>query len=134
MGKNGLLYVIATLIFVAADFVWLGFIAKTFYNESLGHLMLEKPVISVALVFYLLYPAGLLIFATVPAYEADSLRDALLFGALFGFFAYATYDLSNLATLRGVPVSFAIVDIAWGTFASGVTSAAALLITRMILR
>lgn len=133
MAKNLTLYIVTAIVFVAADFIWLGFIAKGFYQQSLGHLMLEKPNLVVAIIFYLLYPIGLVIFAGAPGYEADSWSHTILYSALFGLFAYATYDLSNLATLRGVPASFAVVDMAWGTIASATSAAIAFAVTRLFV-
>ena len=132
MGKYLTLYIVTAVVFIAADFVWLGFIAKSFYQESLGHLMLEKPNLVVAVIFYLLYPVGLVIFASAAGYDTGNWLHTIGYAALFGFFAYCTYDLSNLATLRGIPVSFALVDIAWGTVVSAVSAAAGMAAARAI--
>ena len=131
MSKQIVAYISATIFFVALDFLWLGFIAKNFYQASLGHIMLEKPLLWAALLFYLLYPVGLLIFVIGPAIDAASVGRALAFGAIFGCIAYSTYDLSNLATLRGIPVSFAVTDIIWGSVA---TACACGLSTLVVLR
>lgn len=96
------------------DGCWLGFIARDFYQRSIGHLMAEKINVAAALAFYLLYAAGLLVMAVRPMLETGDWKSAAFRGGLLGLFAYLTYDLSNLATLKGVPVSFAIVDILWG--------------------
>ena len=132
MGKYLTLYIVTAVVFIAADFIWLGFVAKGFYQESLGHLMLEKPNLVVAIIFYLLYPIGLVVFASAGGYASESWLQTIGYAALFGFLAYCTYDLSNLATLKGIPTSFAIVDIVWGTVVSAVSSVAAVAVARAI--
>lgn len=114
-GKYLLLYLIALIIFLILDLIWLGVVARNFYRSQLGDLMREKPVWSVAFLFYALFIVGVLYFAVVPAISSGSWTRALLAGALFGFFTYATYDLTNLATLTGWPVPMVVVDIIWGT-------------------
>ena len=112
------------LVMVALDMVWLGVIAKPFYQQGIGHLMAERPNIAVAVLFYLVYAAGLVIFVLTAGTETPGWSRTLLMGALFGFFAYATYDLTNLATLRDWPVGLAALDMAWGTFVSAASVAA----------
>jgi uncharacterized membrane protein len=102
------------------DLIWLRGIATSWYEEGLRHLMAPKPDLMAAGVFYLLYPMGLVIFGVLPNEDSTLLR-AVGMGALFGFFAYATYDLSNLATLRDWPLNVSLMDIAWGTLASGLS-------------
>jgi uncharacterized membrane protein len=114
----------ATAVFmIVVDLVWLGFIAKPLYYNGIGHLMADKPNIPIAVIFYLLYALGLMIFAVTPLQSAPGWSRALMVGALFGFFAYATYDLTNLSTLRGWPLGLSLMDVAWGTLVSGVSSA-----------
>ncbi len=108
------LYIISVPIFFIIDMIWLGFVASDFYRSRLGHLMGEINW-TAAIIFYLIFLVGLVIFAIYPAVERGSWQHALLYGALFGFFTYATYDLTNLATLRDWPLSVALVDMAWGT-------------------
>lgn len=108
------LYCISVPIFFLIDMVWLGFIAKDFYRSRLGHLMGDINWIA-AITFYFIFLVGLTIFATYPAVAQSSLVTALVYGALFGFFTYATYDLTNLATLRDWSFVVVIVDMAWGT-------------------
>jgi uncharacterized membrane protein len=103
---------------LALDGLWLGLLAKDFYQQGLGHLMATSPRWLPALLFYVLYPLGLLYFAVLPQNQDAGLAQALLRGALFGFFAYGTYDLSNLATLKDWPALVSVVDIAWGTLVS----------------
>ena len=118
------------LAMLALDIVWLGVIATSLYRDGIGHLMADPPNLVAGGVFYLLYPVGVLLFAVAPAAlsgqfavpPAGAWPRAVLAGALFGFFCYATYDLSNLATLRAWPLRLVLVDIAWGT---ALTAAAA---------
>lgn len=106
------LYLASAALFLVIDAVWLGLVAGGFYRNQLGSLMREEPAWAVAALFYLVFVAGLLWFAVRRAGStAESARD----GALFGFFTYATYDLTNLATLSGWPMAVVAVDIAWGT-------------------
>ena len=106
---------LASLVaFCVCDFVWLGSVARDFYAAQLGALLLPEPNWVAALLFYPLYVAGLLVFCVLPAHAAGSWRKSLGRGAFFGLVAYATYDLSNLATLAGWPVAVTVVDLAWG--------------------
>lgn len=115
----------ATLaVMVALDLLWLGLIAKPIYQQGIGHLMAESPKIGVAVLFYALYAAGLVYFAIAAHPPGDAWGKTLLSAALFGFFAYATYDLTNLATLKGWPVGMSLIDIAWGITVSTVSAAA----------
>ena len=115
-----------TILFAmtAIDLVWLGVVARKFYRDQLGTLMRDKPRLFPAAVFYLLYPLGILMFATLPGSEAHSVLHAGMLGTAFGFFAYATYDLTNLAVLRGWPVVLTLVDMAWGAVLTGFCAAA----------
>lgn len=122
-------YGATALAILALDVVWLAVIAKSFYRGSIGHLMADPPNLVAGGVFYLLYPVGILLFAVTPAPWSGPLRlvpwsQAVLAGALFGLFAYATYDLSNLATLRGWPLRLTLVDIVWGTALTAAAAAA----------
>jgi uncharacterized membrane protein len=106
----------ATLIaFLAIDLVWLGFIAKNFYRDQLGTLMLDRPSLAIGLGFYLLFAFGIVVFAVTPGLREGSWRTTLVLGALLGLIAYGTYDLTNLATLRNWPVTMSLVDMAWGS-------------------
>ena len=102
------------IVFFAIDMTWLGLVAKGFYKSQIGFLMKTDINWTAALVFYALFVVGLVLFVIAPAVERGSWTHALLFGALFGFFAYATYDLTNLATLKDWPLLVSIVDMAWG--------------------
>jgi uncharacterized membrane protein len=111
---------IATLVaFGGVDMVWLGLMVQRLYRPALGELLAPDVNLPAAIAFYLLFPLGLMIFAVLPAAKSQSLGDATLFGALFGLFGYATYDLTNQATLRGWPVQLTLIDIAWGVALSG---------------
>lgn len=116
-------YVASAVTFLALDALWLGVVAQKMYQREFGPLLLEKPNMAAAAVFYALYLVGIVFFAVKPALEAGSWSRALIHGALFGLIAYATYDLTNLATLKGFPFKVVIPDLAWGAF---VTSAAAI--------
>jgi len=111
------LYAISVPVFFLIDMLWLGVIASSFYRERIGHLMEISWV--PAVLFYLVFLIGLTFFATYPAASEGSLRTAVLYGALFGFFTYATYDMTNLATLKDWPLSIVVVDIIWGTILGG---------------
>ena len=106
------------------DFLWLGIVARDFYASRLGALLRPEPYWVPALLFYALYACGLLLFCVTPALAAGSWRKALGMGTLLGLVAYATYDLSNLATLQGWPVAVTIADIAWGMGISGLAALA----------
>lgn len=121
--KLAMAYLVTFTIFVLIDLVWLGFVAKDFYRMSIGHLMGGGFNVSAAVAFYVIFIAGLVFFAVNPALEAGDWQRAAYLGAAFGFFAYATYDLTNLATLKDWPVSLALADLAWGTALSGIAAA-----------
>lgn len=115
------LYCVALVIFLALDALWLGVIAKSLYQKELAHLM--GPVrFSAAALFYLIYLFGMIYFCLAPAIEIHSATKALVNGALFGFICYATYDLTNFATLKGWPLKIVIYDLSWGTFITGFSS------------
>lgn len=111
-------YIAAVIFFFLVDLIWLGFVAKDFYRSSIGHLMGDGFNIPAAVVFYLIYTAGLFFFAVNPALEAGEWQKAAFLGAAFGFFAYATYDLTNMATLKDWPLVITLADMAWGTLLS----------------
>lgn len=127
------LYLLSIPVFFGLDMIWLGFVARGFYRNNLGHLLRPDVNWIAAIIFYLLYIIGILIFATMPALEKNSLRQAVLLGGLFGFFAYATYDLTNLATLKDWPFIVVLVDIAWGVVLTASVSAASFFIGRWLM-
>lgn len=110
------LFLVAFLVFIIIDLVWLGLIAKNFYRKHLGFLMSENVNWTAAIIFYLVFVAGIVLFVVSPALKAESFSHALLYGALFGFVTYSTYDLTNLATLAKWPLKITIIDLIWGTF------------------
>ena len=117
-------YAAIAVVMIALDLLWLGVIAKPLYQQGIGHLMAEQPNVPVAVLFYALYTLGLLLLAVLPNAAEPGWRKTLGTAALFGFFAYATYDLTNLATLKGWPVGLSLLDMAWGTFVSTASAAA----------
>lgn len=118
-----LTYVIMAFVFLALDLLWLGLIANNFYQKHLGGFFSDKVNWTAAIIFYFLFVLGTMIFAVYPAFAQDSLLRAITFGVLFGLFTYATYDLTNLATLKDWPVPIVIVDIIWGMGLCGAISA-----------
>jgi len=112
------LYFATLIAFFAIDMVWLGLVARTLYRKYLGFLMTPNPNWFAAIIFYLLFIVGILVFVVVPGLEDNSLKITLLRAALFGLISYATYDLTNLATVKDWPVLITVVDMAWGTVLS----------------
>ena len=127
MAKFLYTYVATAVVMILIDLVWLGVIAKPLYQQGIGHLMTDSPKLWAAAMFYLLYPVGLVVFAVLPnavnSLVSSTWLGSLLAGALFGLFAYATYDLTNLSTLKEWPLSLTFIDMAWGTSVSGVAAA-----------
>jgi uncharacterized membrane protein len=117
-----LLYLFTCLVFFAVDLFWLGVIAKKLYRKFLGGLLSESVNWPAALIFYLLFVVGILLFVVFPSLEKGSWTRAILYGALFGLFTYATYDLTNLATLKNWPLPIVFIDIVWGMLLSAVVS------------
>ncbi len=112
--------------------VWLNFVAKNFYSKQIGHLMKTDINVMAAGLFYLLFIIGLVLFVINPALEKNSWLHALLYGALFGLVSYATYDLTNFATLKDWPLLVTIVDLFWGMFLAGSVSLISFFIARKI--
>jgi uncharacterized membrane protein len=127
------LWLVTVPVFFLIDLVWLGVVARDFYRSQIGSLMADPIVWWAAILFYLLSIAGIVFFAVGPAIEAGDWTKALLLGAAFGFFTYMTYDLTNLATLQGWPVTLAVVDIAWGTVLSATVATLSYLIGTRLL-
>ena len=111
------------IVMVGLDLLWLGIIAKPIYQQGIGHLMTDKPNMSAAVLFYALFGIGLVVFAVLPADPAPGWGKTMGMAALFGFFAYATYDLTNLATLKQWPMGLSVMDVAWGTCVSAAAAA-----------
>jgi len=121
------MYAVGVVSCFGIDLVWLGVVAKGFYQRQMGHLMRPDVQWAPAALFYLVYVAALVVFVAAPAAEHRSLGRAVAYGAFFGLAAYAAFDLTGLALLEGFPVGAALVDLAWGAFLSAVVSAAAVL-------
>lgn len=123
-------YGVAFVVFLTIDLVWLVFIANNLYKKHLGFIMRPSPNWTAAIIFYLLYLAGLVYFVINPALEKDSWKYALFAGMFFGLITYATYDLTNLATLKDWPTLITVIDLIWGTTLGGLVS----LITWWVVR
>lgn len=132
MGFYIKLYAATVPVFFLIDMIWLGLIAKNFYRRHLDFLLSDKVNWVAAIVFYLIFIAGILFFAVVPAMEKNSLARAVLLGGLFGFFTYATYDLTNLATIKNWPLIVVLVDIVWGMVLSGSVATASFLLANWL--
>jgi uncharacterized membrane protein len=127
-----LLYLLTIPVFFIIDMLWLGVFAKGFYRKILANFLSDRVNWAAALIFYLLFIVGILIFAVIPALEKNTLWYALVFGGLFGFFTYATYDLTNLATLKNWPLIIVLVDIIWGVVLSSVVAMSSFLIGKWL--
>lgn len=123
-------YFTILLPFGLLDAVWLSLMGPRLYKPTLGDILLANVNIPAAVAFYLIYPIGIMVFATLPALKAGSIAPALMYGALFGALAYGTYDLTNQATLRNWTLQLTLADMAWGTIASALAGAASYYLTR----
>ncbi|MBP6989379.1 DUF2177 family protein [Candidatus Shapirobacteria bacterium] len=112
-------YLVSFGVFLLIDGIWLTVVAKNFYAKYLGFIMSKTPNLVAAGIFYLIYILGMVVLVITPALQKGSLMTAILTGALFGLCGYATYDLTNLATIKDWPVLVTVVDLIWGTFLSG---------------
>jgi len=129
-----LLYLVTLAVFFLVDMVWLGVVSKGFYRKHLGPFMGPKVVWPAAVLFYLLFIVGLIVFVVRPALVRGEPLQALLLGGLFGLISYATYDLTNLATLKDWPLVVTIVDLAWGTVLGGLVSFLSAVLGRSIFK
>jgi uncharacterized membrane protein len=125
-----LAYFTVLMVFGALDAVWLSTMGAPLYRRTLGDILLPTMNAVPAVTFYLVYALGLVIFAVAPALRSASVQPALIYGALFGAMAYATYDLTNYATLRNWTLQITLFDICWGAFASMVAAALAYLLSQ----
>jgi uncharacterized membrane protein len=116
------IYLTFLITLITVDLVWLLGIAKNIYREEMGDLMASEPKLLAGLAFYLIYALGVCIFVIAPALSKQSLLHALQYGALFGFFCYMTYDLTNLAVVRDFPTKLAFIDMAWGSVVTALTA------------
>lgn len=130
MSEYLLLYAATALIFFPLDFVWLSATGNKFYRAELGNLLLARPNMLVAGLFYLAYLVGVVVLISVPA-DGD-VGKALLTGAVLGLVAYGTYDLTNLATVSGFSPKVAIVDMAWGAMLTAVSAAGGVWVARLL--
>jgi uncharacterized membrane protein len=128
MGKVIVQFLVAFGVFMVIDFIWLVFVAAKFYNKELGALKKKKINWAAAVLFYILYIIGLVFFVLNPALADKGIGFAAYGGALFGLVAYATYDLTNLATMEGFPTKIAVIDLIWGTFVTCITAVISYLI------
>lgn len=127
------LYFITLITFLGIDSFWLGLIAPTFYRSQIGHLMAEDANFLVAGIFYLLYVYGLLVFVIEPSLKNESMYQNVIRGALFGLITYATYDLTNFATLQNWSLLVTVVDMTWGTILCGVTTWVSLQVSKRLM-
>lgn len=123
-------YLTVLLVFGALDAVWLTMMGNRLYRATLGDIMLPDLRYAPALVFYFMYPIGIVIFAVAPALKAGSVQPALMYGLLFGLFAYATYDLTNYATLRNWTLQITLADLVYGSIVTAVSASAAFFAAR----
>jgi uncharacterized membrane protein len=110
------------LTLAVIDAIWLGIVARSFYRDQLGELMLPSPNIAIAALFYLLFTVAIVILAVLPALSSSSIGTALLYGAILGLAAYGTYDITNLSTLKNWPLAMSLVDMVWGTFLTALSA------------
>ncbi|MFA7285358.1 MAG: DUF2177 family protein [Candidatus Paceibacterota bacterium] len=126
------LYAIALPVFFIIDMIWLGLVAKNFYRDQIGHLLKPDVNWGAAILFYCLFVFGLILFVIEPALSKNSPTHALVFGALFGLITYATYDLTNLATMKDWPLLVTVVDLVWGAVLASSVSVVTYLIATKI--
>lgn len=124
MARFSLAYLGAALVFLVADLLWLGTIAKDLYRAQMGHLIASEFRVLPAVIFYLMYVAGIVYFAIAPALASGRWQDAVVPGALLGLMAYGTYDFTNWAVMRDWPVGLTFIDLAWGTALTATAAAA----------
>lgn len=127
------LYVLTVPVFFVIDIVWLGVVAKGIYRRNLGFILSPEVNWVAAITFYLIYIAGIIFFAVRPALASNTLRDAAMLGGLFGFFTYATYDLTNMATIKGWPLKIVVIDILWGSCLCLLVAVLSFLIAKWLL-
>jgi uncharacterized membrane protein len=121
-------YLITFVVFMGIDLIWLGLIAKNLYKNYIGFLMKSSPNWIAAIAFYMIFIFGMVYFVINPALNAGDMKQVIINGLLFGFITYATYDLTNLATLENWPVKLTIIDLIWGTSLGGSVSLISFLI------
>jgi uncharacterized membrane protein len=130
--KYCIIYAASLSVFLAVDFIWLGWVAQSFYHRQLGELLSQRVNWPAAMAFYMIYIVGLMIFCVAPALSRTSLGNAMVLGALYGFFTYATYELTNYALIRNWPAALVPVDIAWGVVLCAIVSTGGYLVGRWL--
>lgn len=126
-------YITTAVVFFAVDFIWLSTMTGIFYRPRMGDMLLAQPNFPVAAMFYLIYIAGIVYFAVLPALNSGNWVTALTSGAILGLIAYGTYDMTNLATLKNWSLSLSIVDMAWGTALTALASFVGYFATRLVI-
>ena len=126
------LYLACLVVFFAVDMVWLGLVATSFYKKHLGFLMAPTINWYAAIIFYLLFILGILVFVVLPGIKENSLQNTILRAVLFGLITYATYDLTNLATIKDWPLTVTLVDLAWGMVLSTIVSVAGFYVAKWL--
>ena len=130
-----ILWIAAAILFLAIDMVWLLWLGRGIYVTEIGEILRQQPNMAAAGAFYVLYITGLMIMVIWPAVQAGSVVQGMLYGALLGLIAYGTYDLTNLAVIKGFTTKIALIDMVWGTFlTSSVSTFAVLIGTRLLSR
>lgn len=129
-----LLYLFTLAVFLIIDMLWLGIIAKNFYQKQLSSFLKEPVNWTAAIIFYMMFVGGILIFTVMPALHKESLVTAIVLGMLFGLMTYATYDLTNLATLKDWPILVVVVDMVWGMVLTGLVATSSFFIGKLLLR
>jgi uncharacterized membrane protein len=132
--KYAVYYVVTLVVCLAVDFVWLKTTSDSLYGAVMGDMLAAQPRLGAAIVFYLLYAAGVTIFVGSPALRAGSWSSIGIYGPLFGLFCYMTYDLTNQATLRNWSITLTIADIIWGMVLTTLSASAAYFVTRAIIK
>lgn len=127
-------FFITLVVFLGVDMIWLGVVARKLYSEKLGYIMTSGPKWWAAILFYLVFVIGLQFFVLYPALEKQQLFYALFTGMFFGLVTYATYDLTNLATLKDWPLIITIIDLIWGTALGGLTTLLSFIVIRFLDR
>ena len=130
-----ILWIAAAVLFLAIDMVWLLWLGRSIYVTEIGEILRQPPNMAAAGAFYILYVTGLMVMVIWPAFQAQSVQQALLQGAILGLIAYGTYDLTNLAVMKGFTTKIAIIDMVWGMVLTAAVSALTVLIgTRMLAK
>lgn len=127
------LYALTVPVFFLVDLLWLGVIAKQLYRKELGFILADRVNWSAAITFYLIYIVGIIFFAVRPALTTRSIYQAIYLGALYGFFTYATYDLTNMATIDNWPLRIVVIDILWGTLLCLTVATSSYLIAQVLI-